>query len=214
MNKTMFAVGALLAGFAVNADELLPTGYGNPENDITSGSIEGLTWSGAARAYTIGNEVVLVFTNTTANACSFEIAPNYGGKGRALLVAGGGAGGYSGEWKLIGAGGGAGGLIETNLDFSSGSYAVTVGAGGEPKGNKDSGTNENPNGNGSDSVLVANAADLFRAIGGGAGGIPNGNGRKNLSTGRNGGSGGGGSRKWTSRTGSVHARSPIVGARP
>lgn len=188
------SVIAATAGSALMAlaEEPLPTDYGDPANDIVSGSVAGLTWQGAARSYKIGEEVVLVFTNTAANACSFEIAPHYVVNGRYLLVAGGGAGGYTGEYQLIGAGGGAGGMLEgENANFAAGHYVVTVGAGGEPKGHKDWGTDENPNNNGTDSVLLNGSDELFRAIGGGAGGIPNGNWKGNLATGRAGGSGGG-----------------------
>lgn len=104
------AFAAFVAGvfaFGAQAAEKLPTDYGDPANDLASGSVEGLTWAGAARAYNVGADVVLVFTNTTAGACSFEIAPTYLATGRYLLVGGGGPGGCTLQ-RLAGGGGGAG----------------------------------------------------------------------------------------------------------
>lgn len=174
-------------------DPKLPTSYGDKKDDIASGTVDGLTWRGAERAYRVGDDIVLVFTKNEVEDAGFEIAPRYLVKGEFLLVAGGGAGGFSGECKLSGGGGGAGGMVEvTDVDFMSGSYAVSVGAGGEPNGDRDWNSDKNPNGSGSDSVLLRNGNVVTNAYGGGAGGIPNGNGRSKLASGRDGGSGGGG----------------------
>lgn len=192
MNRVRFVSSVVSLGLVLPLFAELPVDYGDVSDDISSGSVEGLVWTGAARAYKVDGEVVLVFTNTASDACSFEITSRYSAEGRYLLVAGGGAGGYTGEYQLIGAGGGAGGMVTCeDVDFRSGSYAVTVGAGGEPKGHKDWGKDENPNNNGTDSVLVFNGVVITNAVGGGAGGIPNGNWRGKLATGREGGSGGG-----------------------
>lgn len=134
MNKMVLTVGATLTAFAALAAEKLPTDYGDPANDIESGSVEGLTWTGAARAYKIENDVVLVFTDTTAGNCSFTIANKKVAEASCLLVGGGGsgaAGSGAGTWSAISGGGGAGGEVNfvEGLDFT-GANAVTVGAGG------------------------------------------------------------------------------------
>ena len=181
----MMTVGLALTA---SADVSLPTGYGDPSDDIASGSIEGLTWQGAARSYTIGDDVVIVFTNTTAGSCSFTLADGYRANGRYLLVGGGGAGGSS-HGALIGAGGGAGGFLTGSLDFEASTYSVTVGQGGATKTNSgvwDKGDN------GGDSGIESVNGSLALAKGGGAGGSGSGN-TTNLS-GANGGSGGGASK--------------------
>lgn len=168
--------------------ERLPTGYGDPANDIESGSIESLTWIGAARAYKIENDVVLVFTNTATGACSFSLAGGKLAKADYLLVGGGGAGGqyYGSQWEaLVGAGGGAGGMLEgSGLSLVYGTYAVTVGKGGKahPK------TGESAE-NGSSSLLTHGGVSLLEAFGGGAGGFVCGDATK--ASGANGGCGGG-----------------------
>ena len=94
-----------------------------------------------------------------------------------LIVAGGGAGGIIG-W---GAGGGAGALIEGTFDeIASGSYTVTVGAGGL-KGTD--GSNGETGGDGGNSVFNG-----LTALGGGGGA----GGRNSSVPGNDGGSGGGG----------------------
>lgn len=175
MNKMVLTVGATLTAFAALAAEKLPTDYGDPANDILSGSVDGLTWQGAARAYKIENDVVLVFTDTTAGNCSFTLAAGYQANGRYLLVGGGGPGGNSTDMGMEGGGGGAGGFVEaSNVSFDSGDYSLFVGAGGEPKGWKDDGVDLNQNNNGKPSYISYGGADFDRALGGGGGGIPTG----------------------------------------
>ena len=93
-----------------------------------------------------------------------------------LVVGGGGAG--SGN---CGGGGGAGGLIYmSEQPVAAGEWAVTVGAGGAKSGGNARG------GNGANSLFTYDAT-TYTAVGGGAGGMYNGQ------AGQNGGSGGGGS---------------------
>ena len=96
-----------------------------------------------------------------------------------LVVAGGGGGG-----RHSGAGGGAGGLIyDAAYTVTPGSYAVTVGTGGECSyGTYPGNSNGSVGTNGTDSVF-----DTLTAIGGGGGG-------HHAATGNPGGSGGGSSR--------------------
>lgn len=168
--------------------ERLPTGYGNPADDIESGSVASLTWTGAARAYKIENDVVLVFTNTATGECSFSLAGGKLAKADYLLVGGGGAGGqyYGSQWEsLVGAGGGAGGMLEgSGLSLVYGTYAVTVGKGG--RANPKTGSSAE---SGSSSLLTHGGVSLLEAFGGGAGGFVCGVATK--ASGANGGCGGG-----------------------
>ena len=101
-----------------------------------------------------------------------------GATGRILLVGGGGGGGYD-----CSGGGGAGGMLEaSNVVFSAGTYAVTVGAGGAGGA-----STKSRGGNGGDTVLVAPNGAETRAYGGGGGGAWDTN-----KAGATGGSGGGG----------------------
>jgi hypothetical protein len=69
---------------------------------------------------TVGNDNVHTFTSSGTFTAPVDLTA------RVLVVAGGGGGGYD-----RGGGGGAGGMIEnTSLSISSGSYSVSVGAGG------------------------------------------------------------------------------------
>lgn len=133
--KFFAALAAGVFAFSAQAAEKLPTDYGDPANDLASDSVEGLTWTGAARAYKIENDVVLVFTNTTVGNCSFTIADKKFATADYLLVGGGGAGGVgggAGTWSPVSGGGGAGGGLNyaTGVELT-GSYVVTVGAGGK-----------------------------------------------------------------------------------
>ena len=85
-----------------------------------------------------------------------------GGLARLLLVGGGGAGGQD-----CSGGGGGGGFVERrDIALPAGTYAVTVGAGGQPDSNS-----KVPGGNGGDTVLVGpDSTEFYRAIGGGGGG--------------------------------------------
>ena len=86
-----------------------------------------------------------------------------------MLVGGGGGGGsYPGSGRA-GGGGGGGGVIHYN-DISrlkSGSYTVTIGAGG--LGNKPSSSTMGQRGNDTYITDIASTSDLYRAYGGGGG---------------------------------------------
>ena len=151
----------------------LPTDYANPTAEYEkTGSANGLTWANAARAYAIGDETVLVFTDPNA-ATSFKVNDGFDAEGRYLLVGGGGPGGLSSDFaymgnlvtQLAGAGGGAGGMLEgTVAKLVSGTYDVTVGAGGVPGTN-----NARPNNKGGDSSVTGGVI-AWTAFGGGGGG--------------------------------------------
>jgi hypothetical protein len=98
-----------------------------------------------------------------------------------LVVAGGGAGGYSGASNFGGAGGGAGGYrTSSTFSITLGAKTVTVGAGAS---GDDGGGQPAPGRKGSDSVF-----DSITSTGGGGGACLSGRGQ----TGGSGGSGGGG----------------------
>ena len=145
----------------------LPTDFEGADAEYpTTGSANGLSWANAARAYAIGDETVLVFTDPAA-ASSFTVEAGKNAKGRYLLVGGGGPGGMNGTQgtQRPGAGGGAGGMLEGDaLKIESGTYAVKVGAGGTP------GTDHNAaNNKGEDSTVKGGSID-WQAVGGGGGG--------------------------------------------
>ena len=117
-----------------------------------------------------GGDALFVYTDTTA---SFTISSESTLGVWLLVVGGGGAGGYSQTTANLkgsygaGGGGGGGGLIETNgLKLASGTYTITVGAGG-PAPTK-SGNN---GGDGNPSVFAGPTGSgvLFNALGGGGG---------------------------------------------
>ncbi len=111
-----------------------------------------------------------------------------GGTAMKVLAVGGGGGGGGGNDNdaYNGAGGGAGGYqYETAHSVTTGTYSVTVGAGGVGSTNS-----SNKGSNGGDSIF-----DTITAIGGGGGGS------RNNVNGANGASGGGASIKSTSGTG-------------
>lgn len=95
-----------------------------------------------------------------------------------LLVAGGGAGGPANTTNSAGGGGGAGEVVATSANFSVGSYAVTIGAGGTASSTIGLASDGNE----------SNIAGIDTATGGGSGG----RGATTTTDGRNGGSGGGG----------------------
>jgi len=155
------------------------------------GRVGGLSWTGAARAYAVNGEVILVYQDAS-NTGTFSLDERWTATARVLLVGGGGPGGYNSSFNAPAGGGGAGAMREiVSTVFEEGSYTVTVGKGGTPATDKSlSGSN------GGDSVLTKDSSELYRAIGGGAGGNPNGENQgdtyANVAWGRNGGSGGGG----------------------
>ena len=72
---------------------------------------------------TIDGDIVVKFTSSGTFVIDQAVTA------RILVVGGGGAGGTG-----IGGGGGGGGGVETNgYELAAGSYAVVVGAGGEPR---------------------------------------------------------------------------------
>ena len=86
-----------------------------------------------------------------------------------MLVAGGGGGGSYPSSYYSGGGGGAGGVIHYNdlSRISSGSYTVTIGAGG--LGHKPSSSNMGQRGNDTYITNTSTSSDLYRAFGGGGG---------------------------------------------
>ena len=157
----------------------LPTDYADRDGVACyrgTDAIEGLNWTGARRAYALGDETVLVFADVRSAELGFTVADGYYATGRCLLVGGGGPGGKGGTytWKvsnvdktkdLAGAGGGAGGMLETELArLESGAYDVTVGAGGTVGS-----SSSKPNNCGGNSLIVGGTLRL-EAIGGGGGG--------------------------------------------
>ena len=128
---------------------------------------------------TSGNYTVHTFTS------SGQLSVTGSGSVEYLIVAGGGGGSgmtTGGSYHGASGGGGAGGMLTGSTTVNSGTYAITVGAGGASNG---SGGIASPGGNSS--------AIGFSAFGGGRGA----RGNTGESAG-NGGSGGGGSRESTS----------------
>jgi hypothetical protein len=116
-----------------------------------------------------------------------------------LVAAGGGGGGFN-----IGAGGGAGGLrtsygltsgggasAESNITLTSGTYTITIGAGGIAGTYTPSWVQ---GGDGTDSSIAASGLTTITSIGGGGGGTGISAQTPDVQPGRAGGSGGGGSR--------------------
>ena len=147
-----------------------------------------VTFNGQTISYTnaetnwVNGELVLIYTNTLTDG-SLSL-PAYT-KARLLVVAGGGAGASPAGTgpRLAGAGGGgAGGLISTNAIFlKSGDYTLKVGAGGAAG----SDSVVSIGANGGNSIVKFDSTELYKAVGGGGGGI--------RSVGSAGGCGGGGS---------------------
>ena len=130
----------------------------------------GLVTATGGTSATVGANTVRSFTTTGAN--TFTLTSPASLSVTYLVVAGGGGGGVG-----RGGGGGAGGVLTGSTTLTSGSYTITVGAGGA------SAINDLQGGDGGSSSIAA----LVVATGGGGGGgwITN--------VGRNGGSGGGAS---------------------
>ena len=139
-------------------------------------------FEGAVQSVPAQGEKLLAFTNLAEAATTFTVSePGYA---RVLLVGGGGAGGYGG------AGGGGGGVIDDDaVWFRAGTYAVTIGAGGEPS------TGDNQRHPGGATVILftdpatGETTEFLRAHGGGGAGSY---GDNNGLPGQDGGSGGGG----------------------
>ncbi len=134
-----------------------------------------------------GDSIVHTFKIARDGTDTYEfIPPSYALSVEALVVAGGGPGGYCG-----GAGGGAGGLLHYDAFPVTGgaTYRVTVGAGGVA-----SGSSTEYGRSGGDSFVTSNDGVKTNAyaIGGGAGGNGSVTGNESFRAGINGGSGGGG----------------------
>lgn len=167
MNKLMMvasAAFAVVAGAAFADGPALPTDRPDGAIDAVSGE-NGLSWSGAADAWKVGDDTIIVFTDT-ANAGAFKVDPGKTATARVLAVGGGGPGGYTGSAGMSGGGGGAGGMLEEPARaFVSGSYTIAVGKGGVPVQDR-----AFLNNNGEDSTISKGDNVLVRAYGGGGGG--------------------------------------------
>lgn len=167
MNKLMMvasAAFAVVAGAAFADGPALPTDRPDGAIDAVSGE-NGLSWSGAADAWKVGDDTVIVFTDT-ASAGRFTVNAGKTATARVLAVGGGGPGGYTGSAGMSGGGGGAGGMLEEPARaFVSGSYTIAVGKGGVPVQDR-----AFLNNNGEDSTISKGDNVLVRAYGGGGGG--------------------------------------------
>ncbi len=195
--------GSLPDGISVNSSTGALTGtFGNPSADTTYtfsitasdglNNVVSRSFSIAVRSLPTGGTVttsggyrIHTFTSNGTFTISEPFTVQY------LVVAGGGSAGFGAGGGNESGGGGAGGYrssvtgemsgggasAESAISLTSGSYSITVGAGG-------AGVNNGRN-NGSDSTF-----SNITSVGGGAGG--------NNNTGASGGSGGGGSHNMTS----------------
>ena len=139
------------------------------------------TTSGSPTISTIGSETILQYLASGSyihNPSTASGTMNYmvlaGGASGASNGGGGGAGGLRSSWYA--SGGGAAG--ETPLTLSSGTYTITIGAGGAAVT-----TYQDPGNDGTATTISGNAT--VNTVGGGGGGS------NNFNTGRNGGAGGG-----------------------
>lgn len=161
----------------------LPTGLTLNE---TTGQISGTPSDSGEKTVTItatdsgGNSSNRAFTLTDAVTVSYLVIAGGGGGGRSA-GAGGGAGGYRTSFGTSGGNSAAESLLQV-----SGSFTVTVGAGGPGMT-----AGSNPP-NGSDSVF-----STITSSGGGSGGGHNENGNVSYVVGKDGGSGGG---SWSAQT--------------
>ncbi len=129
---------------SANRYDLTPMGKGM--------SIE---WTNAATNYWLGNDLIVVYRNSTLNGTLVIPAEV---EADVLLVGGGGGGGGNN-----GGGGGAGGFVEkSGYTLLPNTYAIKVGGGGNGGGNAANGAN------GTDSSLKGGAVSLV-AYGGGGG---------------------------------------------
>ena len=201
MKKLMVAVVAAAASFAASASAFLDghaaasqlPGTTVGSDNLGEDPLPDVSFEGEAEWYNIGHgstrETVIIYTNVNQVG---KLTLGRRATARILLVGGGGPGGYSGSYNMLGGGGGAGGVVSNdNAVLRKGEYTVTVGKGGLPSNQR--GVRA---GNGGDSVLSFEGDDAYRALGGGAGGNPNGDNLDdnpaNPAWGANGGCGGGG----------------------
>ena len=183
-----FAVTALLAFSASFASTAAAAETLSGDVVVTGGGT--ISFTGASATNWIGGDLLLVYSNTTANG-TFELPGTT--KARVLAVGGGGGGGgncrrnASSASKVFGAGGGggAGGLVSREGLLDAGAYAVTVGAGGAGGRSATAYASITAGESGGATAILRDGASWVEAAGGGGGG---GNG-----PGLAGGSGGGGS---------------------
>lgn len=146
-----------------------------------------ITYSGASEVKTVGDDLVLVYTDTSA-AGTLEIPGHV--QARVLAVGGGAAGGTLGVGaKDFGAGGGgAGGMFDKVIDLEGGTYTITVGR-GAPQVSSHSSSVVGENGQLTSLRFSVQATGyVVSALGGGGGATA-----KTSGKGLDGGSGGGGS---------------------
>ena len=184
---TTFAAGSYNMNIGTGgsgAATRMVVGSNGGNTTLVSGT-QPVTMSGGTVTYnTVGSTTYEVHTFTAVGASSLTVAGGTASRVEYLVVGGGGGGGYS-----IGGGGGAGGyrssvtgetsggnaVAETPLVLPSGSYPVTVGAGGLGGA---SGTNGSPStfatvtsvGGGQSSAVGGSGGGSFSWGGGGAGG--------------------------------------------
>lgn len=162
VNGVLTVSGTLAANLTVN-NEALRIGQGN-DGELFKGKITNVS------VYNRALSVAEIQQNFNA------LSSRYNYQFIKTLVVGGGGGGGS----YVGGGGGGGGFLENNIGVTSGSYTITVGAGGS---GGDPGRIDNET-NGGNSSIVGNGYNLV-AIGGGIGK------RYSDQSGSTGGSGGG-----------------------
>ena len=128
---------------------------------VYNGQTISYTGTGAT-ATPVGDDLVIKFTSSG----SLTLPVNY--NARILAVGGGGAGGNPrGTSNTAGGGGGAGEMVDrSDISLASGTYTISVGAGGTFSQNN----NNAVGGNGGESYITVNGRDVLRVKGGGGGG--------------------------------------------
>ena len=150
-------------------------------------TVEGLAegdWEYVGGAPNSGTEELILVFKDTASAGTLSVP--YGFEARMLLVGGGGAGGYGTTGTTNPGGGGGGGEVVylENAGYDSGTYTITIGAGGAQTTAAGNGENGHPS-------FVTGVAEISRALGGGGGGAKEvGNGGDGVATGGGGGGSG------------------------
>ena len=139
----------------------------------------------------VSHDFVHVFTNTAASGFVFENNSGSPRQGRALLVGGGGASGYTKNQTgtraghITGGGGGGGGVRSLRNLQLNGAYSLSVGHGGIPAGRQMQGTN-------GEASRLQNGSVSYVVAGGGGGGKSSVTAGDSVSKGLSGASGGGG----------------------
>ena len=139
----------------------------------------------------VSHDFVHVFTNTAASGFVFENSSGSPRQGRALIVGGGGASGYTmkqngtRDGHITGGGGGGGGVRSIRNLQLNGAYSIWVGHGGIPAGQQMQGTN-------GEASKLQNGSVSYVVAGGGGGGKSSVTAGDSVSKGLSGASGGGG----------------------